>query len=34
MEKACEYFEKEDYKAGDEEVEKAEKDIMRYNIEP
>lgn len=33
LEKACDYYEKGDYIAGDEEVEEQGKDIMRHNIE-
>jgi len=33
MEKACDYYEKGNYKAGNEEVDKAEKEIIQYNIE-
>lgn len=33
LEKACDYYEREDYIRGNEEVKKQGRDIMRYNIE-
>jgi len=33
MEKACDYYEKENYEAGDIEVEKSNEQVIRYNIE-
>lgn len=33
MEKVCDYYEKEDYKAGDKELEKSNEELIRYNIE-
>lgn len=33
MEKVCDYYKKEDYEAGDREIEDQERDIIRYNIE-
>lgn len=33
MEKACDYYEKENYEAGDIEVKKSNEQVIRYNIE-